>query len=389
MAKIGVVVKGQRDCSGFCGFCHGRNHNDSMGYNVRDIGGSLSDIDRRTLESSEWDFDAMEAAILKYWGNADKWNISVWGADPLTSFGNFVELYDWAEDFASREGKDLHVSASTNGLAFYRPEVLDYIRGRKVSVQLSHDGLGQFFRTRDIDPLDIEGVREALRIGKISHIHCVLNYYNTRVLDNIDYFNGRLKGTGARVHLQTMHTGKYNDPSINTRGLIDGYEDERLKGTPMGDYMIRNSPEFPHKLDDFIHEWTVIYKDLGNPRYDRIRGWFLNRLRLTFRYKNPPCSLYHHGDSDFSNVIDTTGRFTECHLLDSTEHVPNPQWRRPEACNDCRFNKTLECNMCGMMEPFDDDYTCQFNYRWNLLMEEALSSAHIRKWLDTVRNRKA
>lgn len=388
IGRLALVVYNQRECSGACGFCHGKNHNLRMGVNRKDLENSIRKIDDRTYENAQFDFDKLENLLKDHPRLKEQNFVTIWGADPITSFQTFQECYDFLKYFEKKYDKNIQVHFSTNGLAFCRDDVVEWLLSHKdVRGQLSHDGLGQYFRTFDTDPLNWDSTIELINQRKVSSISCILNQYNALPIDNIEFFRSKHKTVSLRIW--TPHLGDYDSIEKNMSGLLNGKNYESLKNVPFGNYMIHNDIEMAektgilqlaHQCDDFFFQMEKIIKTWYDTKWDGIRTNLFRRIAsskmiVTDTQNRTLCSQYHHGISDMSDSVDTLGNYTECHLLDSSEKVPNPEWKMPELCEQCPYRHQQECNMCGAMPELK--HICQWEYRWKQFCELVEMSGHM------------
>ena len=80
---------------------------------------------------------------------------------------------------------------------------------------------------------------------------------------------------------------------------------------------------------------------------------------------------YKHGLGEGAKtnfVLDTTGRYSECNLLDADHVAENPGGVQPSYCRGCRYEYFEECNMCGS-EDYPDE--CNYSYAWAQLLTTA------------------
>lgn len=407
--SLAIVISGQTSCSGNCYFCHGINHNMRMGISKKDLLDSLTHFDDKTETEAQWDFPALEQTIIntrKWKTSGDKFHFSIWGTDPLTSFKNLQEIVDFLHDLGTRHNKKLHISFSTNGLPLLRDDVADFLmKSNDITFQLSHDGYGQFFRTQDVDPLKFDNTQQLLQANKITSISCILHQWNALVIPNYELLvNNIPKSSKCGIRLWTMHVGHYDSNQINIKGLLNGQEYEELKGVKFGDSMIRNDfalaketgvIQLARQCDDHFRDWHHILRTFDDHKWDRMRGIIVPRIRAgtlvlntTSVYGRPDCANYHHGLIDYSDSIDTLGRFTQCHLLQGDEDVPNKEFKMAKICENCKYRHQQECMMCGAMPALPEDYICEWPYRWGQLIEEYAYSEPVAKYLNRSNNMK-
>jgi hypothetical protein len=402
---ITIVFNNATLCSGYCSFCTAANNvNYAQGFDKNNTIKSLIDKDNRLYQMIKVDYDALEKAIVNYpgWKDSKKFGISVWGADPITSFQNYVDLYEFIEDLAKRYDKEVSFSGSTNGLAFLRDNVTEWFLGKNnIHMQISHDGWGNWMRALDIDTLTNDNILKLMRHGTINWISCVMNFYNASPLENIKYFKEVLPEDiykNIQIRLYTVRDSYYDSNFINYNGFLDNKVFPELKGRKLGDLVIHNDQKLAdetgifklaHQADTYFSEIEFIYRHIDREAYDPYRRTLIQRLaeynkKMTIEgnpmsYKRPLCAQYHLGLSEYSCCIDTIGKYTDCHLYDSSQNVPNPGMIKPKRCNQCKYKDKWECNVCGAME-LNPNY-CQWNYRHNELMERLSESKWLMDWV--------
>ena len=363
MSSLSIIMSNSNHCSGRCAFCAASNKT-VFSRGTTD----LKRTDDILYKEIKFDFNKLEQALVQHSRFSSLSNIQIWGGDPLTSFQSFEELYDFIQYIEDKYNKKLKVWTSTNGLPLTRDEVAEFVIKNKIKVQLSHDGVCNSFRTGDIEVLDNSNVLELLN-KNITCIGCIHTFWNYRPILNYNWFESKLGDKMPNIRLWSAHDGEYDTKVKNVRGLLSGKEYSTLKGVEFGDYMIRNDyemadkynmPIFAHIADDFFDEYERMYLNLD--KYPKARNGLLSRLEMSSKLYQPLCSTYHQGITDESDCIDTEGYFTECHLIDHTKHVPNPEMNKQPECKMCKYNyPNFECGLCGSM-PIRTS-RCQFNYR--------------------------
>lgn len=404
LPSLSLVIAGQTRCSGLCNFCHCSFHYDRFGVpKDKDLKESLVGLDNICRDEAVFDFPALEERIIstdKWKKSGNKFHFTIWGTDPLTSFTNFQEVVDFCRDLCKRHNKQVHISTSTNGLPLIRDDIVEYLlKSNDITFQLSHDGYGQFFRTQDTDPFKFDGTQQLLYANKITSISCILNQYNALVIPNYELIVSNLpRSSNCGVRLWTMHVGHYDGQQANARGLLNGQEYDELKGKKFGDFMIRNDykmaeetgiVQLARQCDDHFADWNHILSTFDDPKWSRLRSALVPRLRAgtmhlstTSKYGRPDCANFHHGLQDYSDSIDTLGNFTQCHLLQGGEPVPNPEFKMAKICSTCKYRHQQECMMCGAMPALPEDYICQWPYRWGQLIDEWAYREPVKKWID-------
>lgn len=408
--QIVIVFNNAIRCGGMCGYCTAANQvNYAQGFNHSSIDKARESIKRINEQCNQyikWDYDKLEETILSnpIWKNNEEISFSIWGADPLNSFDQYMEAHEYFRDLCKRHNKKfLGTHGSTNGLAFLVPEWVEWLKehSKEIHFQLSHDGKGQWFKTRELDPFDFPGTIELLDCNVITSISCILNFWNPSPKNNVNYFNTKL---GDRVKKLTirLYTVRSADYNITTpsNGYFNGVYYSQLDGVPVGDIDIHNDQkladkynvfEMAHAADIYFDEIEDIYKNIDRPEYLPYRRVLIQRLAYNAKkyteidengipnYPRPWCAQYHMGKQEYSNCIDTTGKYTPCHLLDGDMKITNPKMEKPEFCKQCKYKDRWECNVCGTFK-LNSKY-CQWSYRFNQQMDRLKKSPWLQDYL--------
>jgi len=403
---ITIVFNNAVRCSGMCGYCTvASQENYAQGFNHQSLDKAIESIKRINEQCNQlikWDYDKLEETVINnpIFKNNSRISFSIWGADPLNSFDQYVEAHEYFKDLCKRHNKIFGgTHGSTNGMAFLVPEWVEWLKehSKEIRFQISHDGLGQWIRTRELDPFDFPGTLELIDCGAITYISCVLNFWNPSPKKNIEYFENklgnRLDKLGMRLY--TVRSADYNI-TAKSNGYFNGVYYPQLDGIPIGDIDIHNDQELAdkynifemaHAADIYFDEIEDIYKNIDNPRYKPYRKVLIQRLVYNSKkytqlnennvpnYNRPSCAKFHMGKQDYSNCIDTTGKYTGCHLLDGDMKVSNPKLEKPDFCNQCKYKDRWECNICGVFK-LNTKY-CQWSYRFNQQMDRLKKS----RWL--------
>jgi hypothetical protein len=292
-----------------------------------------------------------------------------------------------------------------------------------MTLQLSHDGLGQWIRTQDIDPMEWPETQALIKDGTLNAINCTLNFWNNSLFKNIDYYNHYLKqifpdvytGKASKeetyifnclyIKLNHIYNSTYDIKVKNSKGIYNGEHYDSLMNAPIGDLAFRNDTELAnkygisalaHNLEDYMHEFEHIAMLMMDPalnksldykpfrsyingqidRYNKIadHDTITGACRAYQRYK------YNVGDKKgqkpYTFVIDTLGNYSECNLIDSEHSVLNPGGEQASYCKGCKYEFQSECNTCGSMT-FPDK--CTYNYAWCQLLERLYWWRHYTK----------
>lgn len=435
-----ITMNGIESCSGGCVYCSaGTTLDYAMGVNYKDVAGSLQKIDEKTYGEFKADFNKLAETIehnsrfrhakeLQEKGNQATCHIDIWGGDPVTNHLATQEIVDFLEDFfINKYGMKLEVSSSTNGLPLLRNDICDYYREHNMTLQISHDGCGQWMRTRDIDPLYTPGfaenIAELFRSGHLNMINDCLNFYNNDVFANKKYYDDYFKSISMPkdkfqklyIKLNRIYDGDYDIHQKNVHGYFgsDKRVFEFLKGKEFGDMRHHNWKNlnsgdieldhlFAHELDVYLGQWLQIALMMRDPDVikdpmwqpyigycrEQVNRWkpmksrdesqsICRRFQMTEAQVGDPkywCTPNEFGEIEMF-VIDTTGRYCECNLIDADHHVKNRGCSIvPKQCPTCRFYLQSECQGCGS-EIFTED--CEWRYRWVTMLEQV-------KYLDKV-----
>jgi hypothetical protein len=410
---------GIKSCSGRCAYCSSAttvNYNMGCKPDVDD----LIKVDNKVFnEEYKADWAKVEETIKhneQYLNEIKKpedqrfAHVDIWGADSGTNLLMTKDIISHMKDIFERNGiHNFNFSTSTNGLPFLRDDLCEWYEQNGVKCQLSHDGLMQFIRTGDFDPMDAENTKLMFKKGICNAVNTVLNFYNHSVFDNLRYWNDRLKQifpdvydpkktcsedddkNFRKLYIKLNHIYRGTSPvrALNKRGWFAGQEYFKLQNIPYGNMNFRNSDKgadmfgieaMRHVLDDYIAEWYQLYYLMKNNPNDLGLMPFRSYLwEQCHRFKELPNSdvnmgacrayqAYRHGLGDprywrkQTFVIDTMGGYSECNLLDSSTNVKAPGGRQADYCKGCRFENQSECLGCGC-EEFPD--TCSYLYSWN------------------------
>lgn len=305
---MNIIVNGIKECSGTCPFCTlcsttGTKHS------IDDI----KAIDDRTYASAKWDFEALENALIQspYWTNVN--SILIWGGDPLTSFKCTCEVVDFIEYLEKKYDKHIYKVLSTNGLALKRDDVVEYILKHGIAMQLSHDGTANHLRVKE-DPLTFGSTIELMKHGNINTVYCVQSKFNSNIYEQMEIFDP--------LPVKTRRISP-------VRMTNDGYTiEDPVYFKQLTEILLKYDPNDPNNK----YVWQPLIRQFTTSR-------------------DTACSRYHKGKSPYTTMFDTLGKPTECHLLDSSQHVQakDIEYNKPPKCKDCPFSKTFACNGCGLV----------------------------------------
>lgn len=373
--SLSIVMNGIKKCSGGCLYCSAAS---TMNYRSKDNETTFV-IDKENLRKT---LDNHESIIAARNMPTKTVHIDIWGGNPLENFGPFKETVDFLHEYFV--GYNYDFCTSGNGLELQSDDFVQYLIDNNIHYQLSHDGLGQWMRTGEIDPLywdkTKDNVAKLARLGNLYAINATLNRYNYSFFKNIEYFNKWRREIGImgqrtlNIKLNHIYDGT---PDLEAKNIFghwqDGYRED-LKGTVIGSLSFRGKV-----LDEYLHEFKMLYEMLqsgsvaNSDEYSTYTNYILEQagrwreLNGEDDLNAGSCRNFQRGLIKQTFVIDTKGKYSQCNLIDSDITVKNPGGYQPEYCRECRFRMQSECNPCGS-EPFAKE--CEFHYKWCLLLEE-------------------
>ncbi len=428
------TMNGIESCSHGCVYCSAATTlNYAQGVNHKDLENSLKKVDEKTYGEFKADFAKVAETfehnsrfrkakeIQEKQGVQAEVHIDLWGGDPVTNHLATIECVDFLKDFfENKHGMKLSISSSTGGLPLARRDIVDYYIENNITLQISHDGCGQWMRTGDIDPLyddRIAGnIAELFNNGTLNMINDCLNFYNNDVFANKEYYVKYFKEIGISdenwkklyIKLNRCYDGDYDIQRKNKFGIFgsDKRVWEELKGKPFGDVRHHNWKNlnsgnleldhlFMHELDNYMNDWYKLALLMRDPNLhtdptwipftsyirEQVNRWqpmrsrdesqsICRRFQMTESKVGDPkywCKPNEFGEIEMF-VIDTIGGYCECNLIDSEHHVKNRGCATvPEKCPVCKYYLQSECQGCGS-EIFTED--CEWRYRWVSLLEQ-------------------
>lgn len=147
-ASISLVMNGIKKCSGSCLYCSAAstmNYRDkanknSFVFNKEKTKERILEFCKESFEMAEKNNDGVDLAV------------DIWGGNPVENFDSFKQCVEFLENDL-KEFRFVTIHTSGNGLELQDKDIVDYLISHNVHYQLSHDGLGQWLRTGEIDPL--------------------------------------------------------------------------------------------------------------------------------------------------------------------------------------------------------------------------------------------
>lgn len=409
--NISLTANNVRECSGGCKYCTAcRSMDYIMNYGNKFAVDTLVAIDEKNFNDWKRDWSKVEETLLHHEQYLQEMkkpvdqrfaHFDIWGSDPVTNFLMTKEMTAFIKDFCDRNEIRCSISSSTNGLPLIRDDICQWHTDNKVTLQISHDGLGQWIRTGDVEPLDFDNTKKLFKNGTLNVVNDTLCYYNNDMMANMKFWTDYLMGLFPAVYSPTdvctpdeeaifrklyiklnhIYDGTPAIKAINKKGLYNGIVAPELIGKPIGNINFTG-----RALDDYIQSYYHIAalmldpSKYNDPALMPFRQYIENQINRFEVMKSEEDIIgscrsfqrYKHkiGDWEKQNhqtfVIDTLGQYSECNLIDGNATTANPGGVQPEYCKDCKYRLTHECNPCGS-EQFTDH--CEYRYRWAQFLE--------------------
>ena len=370
-ANISIVMHGIKKCSGSCLYCSAAS---TMDYRAKDNKNTFVFLPEK-LKAKILDFCGETLRQGKNQGGT-KLNIDIWGGNPLENFEPFKKVIEFCEN-ELKEFKEVSLHTSGNGLELRDKDLCDYLISHNIHYQLSHDGLGQWLRTGEIDPLYWDKTKDNIvdltRRGILDWINCTLSARNPSFFKNIEYWNkwrndNALLNIKLTIKLNHIYDGT---PPIDKKWVFSSNEQIK-KGEVIGDLNFTGDV-----LQEYLHEFRKLAMILFTPDIQFDPYWQpywdyiteqASRYRMIKEAKEAgSCVAFQRGDSDKNFAIDTKGEYCQCNLIDSSTKVKNPGAKKPDYCKDCQYTMLAECNPCGS-ENFPKK--CEYHWWWAKTLEE-------------------
>jgi len=310
-------------------------------------------------------------------------HFDIWGGEPLLNTQAVQELVD----VLRKEWPECTLTISTNGLLLGAKHIVDWILENKISIQLSHDGLGQWIRSQEVDPLEkpliLEGLKRIADAGLFAAVNCTLSYYNSSWYKNIDYFIQHLKYNTkdpirvGYIKLNHIYNSDYDIKAINEKGRWqDGFRED-LVGKPIGNLALRG-----RVLDDYLQEFfslAMFFRSNPNTHspMELFRSYIMEQSKRwgtvdETKQSAGACRAYqsyaHNIEGNFkvpyTFVINTSGEYSECNLCTTVDDPGSPM---TEECKTCRYKDQRECHGCGSMKRPEH---CEYLYKFCQTLEK-------------------
>lgn len=363
LISFSLIMYGVHKCSGSCVYCSAAT---PQGYRDNGLCNDFK-FDAEAIDKRLIDFCKKSRGIDITKKKYPKLLIDIWGANPLSNMEEFKKTVEYCKTL-TRFFDSIQCSTSGNGLEFASDKVLQYMIDNNIIYQLSHDGLGQWQRTGDIDPLYDE--RTAPNIIKLLHanllrnINCTLSERNPSFYDNYHYWEKFFAENGI-THKPIVKLNKVAPGTQPVNKKWWGKDNPQIKhGEIIGAQTITKN------CDIYFKEWKEMYFDKSVP--DNYKHYFHVQLDTYFhqgerRVRSQSCYRYQKGYQDWNFAIDTMGYYCACNLVDHDNHCNGEGQEQPDYCKNCKYRDTTECNPCET-EKFEE--TCVFRKKQCDLLEE-------------------
>lgn len=370
-ANISIVMYGIKKCSGSCLYCSAASTMDYRSKaNKTTFVFKPEKLKEKIMEFCEGDLKDGERQ------DGTKLSIDIWGGNPLENFEPFKKVVDFCEN-QLKEFKEIKLHTSGNGLELQDKDLCDYLIKHNIHYQLSHDGLGQWLRTGEIDPLYWDKTKDSIKMltekGILDWINCTLNARNPSFFGNIEYWNrwrkeNNLMNVPLVIKLNHIYDGT---PAIDKKWVFRSNAQIK-KGEVIGDLNFKGDV-----LQEYMHEFRKLALILFTPGIEKDPYWQpyysyiteqAGRYRMMkTKFDAGSCVAFQRGYKDKNFAIDTSGEYCQCNLIDSSSKVKNPGAEQPAYCKDCQYKNLMECNPCGS-ECMPEK--CEFHWWWAKTLEE-------------------
>lgn len=302
----------------------------------------------------------------------------IWGGNPLFHFEAFKETVENLKKLFPKA----QFRSSDNGMSFKDDEKIQYCIDNGIHLQLSHDGIGQWIRSGDFDPLydpsTADAIKECVLHGYIDSINCLLTQYNCSPMKNIEYYNkwrkeiGLINPKGFTIRLNHPWQTCEKVNKINVNGRWQDTIREDLIGKPIGSLNFSGE-----ELNTFMHEYRMLGHIVRTPSlansnefkpyayYTRIQTTMYTTVNSEFS-SSQECRDFQRGIIDYTFSLDTMGRYCQCNLLDGDQEVPNPSCTA-DYCRGCKYENFKACMTCGASPKAE---TCEFQREFARMNEE-------------------
>ena len=356
--EFSVVMSGDLLCNMLCSYCSATGIDKSDYKNKKSC----------SFGQPVWDWNGMKKVfdtnpiIQKAIKEKTIMTLNFWGSEPLLWYKEYEKYFDWVD----KNYPDLkyHTFISTNGLLLGAKPVQDFIlreaKNRKLKLQLSHDGVGQYCRSQKFDPLydpkTKDFIIKLVKMGCLDMINASLNQYNNSPFANKLYFDKWRFDNHLEEYPMLIKLNHNNDSEYT--------KDYKLTGEPLRLYM--------HELELMMQQAALarehcpkvpVYGGRGHLELSQYKnntlldqlwqpytGSFSNQMRRYDYYKGPGgCASFSLGISETTWCCNSKGEYVFCQLCNDPDSNPNPNVERPEHCKDCEYRYYNECFPCPDM----------------------------------------
>lgn len=379
-ANISIVMNGIHKCSGGCLYCsaaksmdyRGKNNKSTFVFYPDKLKARILEFTRETLEQGKKADGTMLA-------------IDIWGGNPVENFEPFKQTVKFCEE-ELKEFRQVKLHTSGNGLELQDKDIVDYLIEHNINYQLSHDGLGQWMRTGEIDPLYWDKTKDNIVLlakkGLLDWINCCLSSRNPSFFDNIEYWNKWRKENDimdANITIKLNHI--YDGTRYIDKKWMYGDNKYIKHGEEVGNLNLTGDV-----LQEYLHEFRKLVLILltpgmeNNPDYKPYYGYITEQAKRYRMLKegesSGSCVAFQTGKSDKNFAIDTKGEYCQCNLIDSDNEVIHPSCKQPDYCKGCKYTRLAECNPCGS-EDFPEK--CEYHWWWAKTLEETFQLFELQK----------
>lgn len=371
---------GIKKCSGGCLYCSAAS---TMRYRDAKNGNEATfKINKNKLKKRILEYTEVEKLLRN--GDSVELGIDIWGGNPLENFKEFKETVEFCQN-ELKEFYNIKLHTSGNGLELQSNDLVEYLINNNIHYQLSHDGLGQWIRTGEIDPIYWDKTRynivKLAKLGILDWINTTLNNRNYSIFSNMEYWNkwrleNGLMDKDMYIKLNHIYEGT---PPVDKVWQGKDIESTAVgvspckKGEVIGDLNFTGQ-----NLINYMHEFrkaAIICCAPGiknNPEWAPFYNYLsseANRWRPLSDEKEASCKcrLFQMGEIDKNFAIDTLGEYCQCNLIDSSTTVKNPTGKRPKKCDDCVYKMQDYCFPCGSETARE---TCEYTYQFCQAIEE-------------------
>lgn len=289
----------------------------------------------------EIDYDAMfktmesNPIIKEALEKNEELTINLWGGEPLMHTKEWDELVPKIkEHFPNLK---FRVYLSTNGLLcgakHIQEWIYDFHKKYGLTIQLSHDGVGQWIRSKGFDPLYDHKTKDFFikmaKDGIFNMINATLNQFNYSPISNFAYFqkwryDNHLEHLPFYIKLNHLNDSEYCGPY-------------RLSGEKLNRYM-----------DEMQTLWMRSYVARRDDLYwQPYRDYFVNQMTRWNKFTNlGGCGMFSTGQRDWTWCMNTKGEYVFCQLCNDPESNPNPECKQGPECEHCEFRDYDDCHGC-------------------------------------------